>query len=73
MRPKLPKNWILNKIMSEKKIYGTGRRKNSIARVFMEPGKGDIKVRFYDTLIGQTVYYNSAKSLKELKLVLDNA
>ena len=44
MKPKLPKNWILNKIMSEKKIYGTGRRKNSIARVFMEPGKGDIKV-----------------------------
>ena len=30
--------------MTEKKIYGTGRRKNSIARVFMEPGKGEIKV-----------------------------
>lgn len=24
--------------------YGTGRRKSSVARVFMRPGKGDIKV-----------------------------
>ncbi len=30
--------------MSELKLYGTGRRKSSIARVFMKPGKGDIKV-----------------------------
>ena len=58
MKPKLPKNWILNKIMSEKKIYGTGRRKNSIARVFMEPGKGDIKVNgkpFRDYLCRETL------------------
>ncbi len=42
--------------------------------VFIKKGKrGDFKIRFYDTLIGQTVYYNSAKSLKGLKLVLDNA
>ena len=30
--------------MSEAIYYGTGRRKRSIARVFMSPGKGDIKV-----------------------------
>ena len=44
--------------MSEKKIYGTGRRKNSIARVFMEPGKGDIKVNgkpFRDYLCRETL------------------
>ena len=58
MKPKLPKNWILNKIMSEKKIYGTGRRKNSIARVFMESGKGDIKINgkpFRDYLCRETL------------------
>ena len=44
--------------MSEKKIYGTGRRKNSIARVFMESGKGDIKVNgkpFRDYLCRETL------------------
>ena len=42
--------------------------------VFINKGKrGDIKVRFYDTLIGQTVYFNSVESLKELKSFLDNA
>ncbi|MBT5748264.1 MAG: 30S ribosomal protein S9, partial [Candidatus Marinimicrobia bacterium] len=30
--------------MSEATYYGTGRRKSSIARVFMSPGKGEIKV-----------------------------
>ena len=30
--------------MSEATYYGTGRRKRSIARVFMSPGKGDIQV-----------------------------
>ncbi len=30
--------------MSEATYYGTGRRKRSIARVIMSPGKGDIKV-----------------------------
>ena len=27
-----------------KQYYGTGRRKSSTARVFLRPGKGDIKV-----------------------------
>lgn len=30
--------------MAAAKFYGTGRRKKSIARVFMAPGKGEIKV-----------------------------
>ena len=30
--------------MSETTFYGTGRRKSSVARVFMTPGKGEIKV-----------------------------
>ena len=30
--------------MSDIKLYGTGRRKNSVARVFMSPGKGEIRV-----------------------------
>ena len=30
--------------MSETTFYGTGRRKRSVARVYLSPGKGDIKV-----------------------------
>jgi len=30
--------------MSDATYYGTGRRKNSVARVFMAPGKGEITV-----------------------------
>jgi small subunit ribosomal protein S9 len=30
--------------MTMAKFYGTGRRKKSIARVFMEPGKGNITI-----------------------------
>ena len=30
--------------MATAKYYGTGRRKKSIARVYLVPGKGDIKV-----------------------------
>ena len=30
--------------MSERTFYGTGRRKRSVARVYLSPGKGDIKV-----------------------------
>ena len=44
--------------MSEVKYYGTGRRKSSIARVFMIPGKGDITVNgkpFRDYLCRETL------------------
>ncbi|MCP1673009.1 small subunit ribosomal protein S9 [Natronocella acetinitrilica] len=30
--------------MAEQQYYGTGRRKTSAARVFLRPGKGDIRV-----------------------------
>jgi len=30
--------------MSETTFYGTGRRKRSVARVYLSPGKGDIQV-----------------------------
>ena len=44
--------------MSEATYYGTGRRKRSIARVFMSPGKGDIQVNgqpFRDYLCRETL------------------
>jgi small subunit ribosomal protein S9 len=44
--------------MSEATYYGTGRRKRSIARVFMSPGKGDIHVNgqpFRDYLCRETL------------------
>jgi small subunit ribosomal protein S9 len=35
--------------MAESKVYyGTGRRKSSVARVFIKPGKGEIKVNTRD-------------------------
>ncbi len=30
--------------MTDKQFYGTGRRKSSSARVFLRPGKGEIKI-----------------------------
>lgn len=40
--------------------------------VFISKGRrGGFKVRFYDTLIGQTIYVDSVKSLNDLKLYLD--
>ena len=44
--------------MSETTFYGTGRRKSSVARVFMTPGKGEIKVNgkpFKDYLCRDTL------------------
>ena len=44
--------------MSEATYYGTGRRKRSIARVFMTPGKGNISVNgqpFRDYLCRETL------------------
>ncbi|NLZ80568.1 MAG: 30S ribosomal protein S9 [Clostridiales bacterium] len=34
--------------MAKAKFYGTGRRKKSIARVYLVPGKGDIKINKRD-------------------------
>ena len=44
--------------MSDTVYYGTGRRKRSIARVFLSPGKGEIKVNgesFRDYLCRDTL------------------
>ena len=44
--------------MSDTAYYGTGRRKRSIARVFLTPGKGEIKVNgesFRDYLCRDTL------------------
>ena len=44
--------------MSETIFYGTGRRKSSVARVFMTPGKGKIQVNgqpFKDYLCRETL------------------
>ena len=44
--------------MSENKFYGTGRRKRSIARVFLTPGKGAILINgqpFKDYLCRDTL------------------
>jgi small subunit ribosomal protein S9 len=36
--------------MKEEKMYATGRRKESVARVWLSPGKGEIKVNKRDLL-----------------------
>ena len=44
--------------MSETTFYGTGRRKSSVARVFMTPGKGEIIINgqpFKDYLCRETL------------------
>ena len=44
--------------MTETTFYGTGRRKRSVARVYLSPGKGDIKVNgksFTDYLCRDTL------------------
>jgi len=44
--------------MTENKFYGTGRRKRSIARVFLIPGKGEILINekpFKDYLCRETL------------------
>jgi len=40
--------------------------------VFITKGKrGDFKIRLYDTLIGQTIYMVSAKTLQDVKNTLN--
>ena len=44
--------------MSDANLYGTGRRKRSIARVYLTPGKGEIKINgqlFKDYLCRDTL------------------
>ena len=34
--------------------------------------KGEFRIRFYDTLIGQTVSFDTVESLQDVKQLLDN-
>ena len=58
--------------MLESKLYGTGRRKRSVARVFMSPGKGNIEINlkyFYDFLFSDTLATILLQPFKSLILV----
>ena len=49
------------------KFYGTGRRKNAIARVWVMPGKGDIKINEKDV----DAYFGKATLTMIVKQPLD--
>ena len=40
--------------------------------VYIKKDNSNIRVRFYDTLIGQTVHFTTVKSLQGLKQLLNN-
>ena len=54
--------------MSQTKSYGTGRRKSSIARVWLVPGKGSIKInkRTLDDYFGRESLSNAVEKPLEL-------
>lgn len=54
--------------MSQTKSYGTGRRKSSIARVWLVPGKGSIKInkRTLDNYFGRESLSNVVEKPLEL-------
>ncbi len=54
--------------MSQTKSYGTGRRKSSIARVWLVPGKGSIKInkRTLDNYFGRESLLNVVEKPLEL-------
>jgi small subunit ribosomal protein S9 len=54
--------------LSQTKSYGTGRRKSSIARVWLVPGKGSIKInkRALDNYFGRESLTNVVKKPLEL-------
>ncbi len=54
--------------MSQTKSYGTGRRKSSIARVWLIPGKGSIKInkRTLDNYFGRESLSNVVEKPLEL-------
>jgi len=55
--------------LAQAKTYGTGRRKSSIARVWLAPGKGNIKInnRTLDNYFGREALSNIVE--KPLKVV----
>ena len=50
--------------MAAARYYGTGRRKSSVARVYLVPGNGKITInkRDIDEYFGQTRYLQSTAS-----------
>ena len=56
--------------MAAAKFYGTGRRKKSIARVFMTPGKGEIKVN--DRTLDEFFGLDTLKMIVRQPLVATN-
>jgi small subunit ribosomal protein S9 len=54
--------------LSQTKSYGTGRRKSSIARVWLVPGKGSIKInkRTLDDYFGRESLSNAVEKPLEL-------
>jgi len=59
--------------MSDTNFYGTGRRKTSTARVFMQPGKGSITVnnRPLDTFFGRKTAQMIVRQPLELMQLTD--
>jgi small subunit ribosomal protein S9 len=59
--------------MSDTNFYGTGRRKTSTARVFMQPGKGSITIndRPLDTFFGRKTAQMIVRQPLELMQLTD--
>ena len=59
--------------MSDTQLYGTGRRKTSTARVFMQPGGGEIKVnnRPLDQFFGRQTARMIVRQPLELMNLID--
>lgn len=59
--------------MSETQFYGTGRRKTSTARVYLTPGKGEIKVnkRPLDVFFGRKTAQMIVRQPLELSQMMD--
>jgi len=59
--------------MSDTNFYGTGRRKSSTARVFMQPGKGSITIndRPLDTFFGRKTAQMIVRQPLELMQLTD--
>lgn len=51
-------------MQKEEKIYGTGRRKSAIARVFLKPGSGDIKI---NSIPGESYLQNNTTTIAKIK------
>jgi hypothetical protein len=65
---------LATKKKATEKFYGTGRRKKSIARVYLMPGKGEITInkRDIDDYFGpETEEYKFEKGTRDYYLIID--